>query len=212
MKSPSNRITIPVTAAAILIAATICYALLFPSKSVGQAPTPTQVTVTNTPLPVTTYQFVGISSAPVVTDEWTVGGYNVLNSVCQAQYGQTSRACFTDEFLRSPVHLSPATYPEGISMAWINPAIVSTYYDTSQNRSHYVDFSGTNVNTSTPNCAQWTAATSSPPVVYDLVGLVVVLNVTWKKTNVISYVSTAPCQEVLPVACCAPYASGSALN
>jgi hypothetical protein len=173
-----------------------CVGLLFAPAAVISKEVQ-NVTVTNTPLPVTVqsdgisvnvstvYQFVGFSDD--LTDG-NPGGVTGMHAICQTDFEDGhARMCTSKEYWTSP------SAAEALVAAWIHPTVVGIISRAGGDAA--IDFSGAilligdAVYDGFPTCARWTSIGSGT-----------------NGTTLISesLIVPSPCDIPRPVTCCAP--------
>ena len=168
---------------------------------------PTDVTVVNTPLAVSTgsaYKFVGFSSEPTATGGI---GFAAMNAACLPDFGPDARMCTTKEVVQTPnLQQILATADDGVSAGWTHPVIVSEVFNPTIGTGGAQiirDFSDFRWIGQQPkpipdiSCFRWTNADPTNN------GTVVIVDQS--PTNPPGTISNASCNATsIPVACCAP--------
>lgn len=187
-----------------------CVGVLFaPAAVIGAGPKAgLEVTVTNTPLPVTVqpdglsvnvstvYQFAGYTQLKTTGD---AGGVLGMNKLC-TEFGALARMCTSREYWTTPGAKLDEHGPGSVALAaWIQPSVVGVAYDGGNDHLVVMDFSGAVVSYAlTPGigdqgtCAQWNTDSSG-------------VRGTFLQTPTGGVVlGRKVCSDSLRVTCCAP--------
>lgn len=154
---------------------------------------------TDKPVPVTVmngsgsnslerYRVAGVSSTAVNGDIGLDGMFNT----CQTDFGPSARVCTSEEIFQTPDFANKLALP-AFGNAWINPVIVSAFYNPEIGVVQNIDISGVVTHKNNLNCGDWTGLDASA-------GLVIIRGgATQLHTRL-----TLPCNVAKPVACCTP--------